>query len=83
MNFLYFKKLVFVLIMTCLSQSLFSKETIVITGSSTIAPVVSDIAKKYEALNKSIRIDIQTGGSSRGISDVKNKLAHIDRKSVV
>lgn len=49
---------------------------LLITGSSTIAPLIADIAKAYEKSN-AVKIDIQTGGSSRGIYDIRKKLSHI------
>ena len=53
------------------------KGRLVITGSSTVAPLASEIAKKFEKLNPEVRIDVQTGGSSRGVSDAKSGLADI------
>ncbi|MBE9222529.1 phosphate ABC transporter substrate-binding protein [Cyanobacterium stanieri LEGE 03274] len=50
---------------------------LIITGSSTVAPLVSEIGKKFEGENPDVRIDVQTGGSSRGISDVRNGIADI------
>ncbi|WP_069790053.1 phosphate ABC transporter substrate-binding protein [Cyanobacterium sp. IPPAS B-1200] len=50
---------------------------LVITGSSTVAPLVSEIGKQFEDKNPDVRIDVQTGGSSRGISDVRNGIADI------
>jgi phosphate transport system substrate-binding protein len=50
---------------------------LVVTGSSTIAPLLSEIAKRYESLHPGIRIDVQTGGSSRGIHDARSGLADI------
>lgn len=52
-------------------------QKLVITGSSTVAPVASEIAKRYEAQNPQVRIDVQTGGSSRGIADVRQQVADI------
>ncbi|MEO1086931.1 MAG: phosphate ABC transporter substrate-binding protein [Acidobacteriota bacterium] len=54
-----------------------SSRQLVITGSSTVAPLISDIAQRFEAENPGVRIDIQTGGSSRGLSDVRQGLADI------
>lgn len=54
---------------------------IVITGSSTVAPLILEIAQRFEAENPGFRIDVQTGGSSRGISDVQNGLADIGMAS--
>lgn len=50
---------------------------LVITGSSTIAPLVSEMAKRFESKNAPVRIDVQTGGSSRGIADARQKVADI------
>jgi len=50
---------------------------LIITGSSTIAPLVLELARKFEIKHPESRIDVQTGGSSRGIADVKNKVADI------
>lgn len=52
-------------------------EKVIITGSSTIAPVISDLAKIYEGKHSKVRIDVQTGGSSRGILDARKGLAQI------
>jgi phosphate transport system substrate-binding protein len=50
---------------------------LVISGSSTIAPVVSEIGKRFESLHPDVRIDVQTGGSSRGVADTRQGLADI------
>ncbi len=54
---------------------------LVITGSSTIAPVVSEIGKRFESLHPGVRVNVQTGGSSRGIADVREGLADIGMSS--
>ncbi len=51
--------------------------TLSVTGSSTMAPLVAAIGKRFEALHPGIRVDIQTGGSSRGVADTRSGLAHI------
>jgi len=48
---------------------------LVLTGSSTIAPLMADLAAAYEKSNPGWRIDVQSGGSSRGIRDVRQELA--------
>lgn len=48
-----------------------------ITGSSTVAPLVLEIAKAFEKRHRNVRIDVQTGGSSRGIADARSGLADI------
>lgn len=48
-----------------------------LTGSSTVAPLISEIAKRYEAHHPDVRIDVQMGGSSRAINDVRMGMADI------
>lgn len=60
-----------------ISTLAFSVDKISLSGSSTVAPVMSDIAKAYEAKHPEVRIDVQTGGSSRGIQDVRKNLTNI------
>ncbi|MCG8456027.1 MAG: phosphate ABC transporter substrate-binding protein [Holophagales bacterium] len=50
---------------------------VVVTGSSTVAPLISEIAGRFETDNPGVRIDVQTGGSSRGLADVRQGLAQI------
>lgn len=50
---------------------------LIITGSSTVAPLVLEIAKRFEKRNPGVRIDVQSGGSSRGIADARTGLADI------
>lgn len=42
-----------------------------LSGSSTIAPLVNEIARRFESQHPDARIDVQTGGSSRGVADVR------------
>jgi phosphate transport system substrate-binding protein len=53
------------------------REQLVITGASTIAPLAAEIAKRFERLHPGTRVDVQSGGSSRGIADVRRGLADI------
>lgn len=48
---------------------------LIITGSSTIAPLMTELAAHYESNHPGVRIDVQSGGSSRGIADVRNGVA--------
>ncbi|GIW99915.1 MAG: phosphate ABC transporter substrate-binding protein [Pirellulaceae bacterium] len=50
---------------------------VVVTGSSTIAPLMAEIGREFERLHPGIHIDVQTGGSSRGIVDVRRGLADV------
>jgi len=54
---------------------------LVLTGSSTCAPLVNEIGKRFEKQNPGVRIDVQTGGTSRGISDARSGLADIGMAS--
>ncbi len=58
-----------------------SSQGLLITGSSTIAPLVADAAHRFEQENPGVRIDVQTGGSSRGINDVRNGLSKLGMAS--
>ncbi|MBY0226925.1 MAG: phosphate ABC transporter substrate-binding protein [Hyphomicrobium sp.] len=56
-------------------------DKIVITGSSTVAPLITEIGKRFEEKNPGVRVDVQTGGSSRGINDARSGLADIGMAS--
>jgi phosphate transport system substrate-binding protein len=48
------------------------RKTIVLTGASTIAPLAAEMGKVFEASHPGIRVDVQTGGSSRGVNDTRS-----------
>jgi phosphate transport system substrate-binding protein len=50
---------------------------LVLTGSSTIAPLVGDMAKRFETLHPKVRVDVQSGGSTRGVNDAREGLADV------
>jgi len=52
-----------------------------ITGSSTIAPLLSEIARRFEEEHAGVRVAVHTGGSSRGINDVMRGTADIGMAS--
>ena len=52
-----------------------------ITGSSTVAPLAAEIAKRFESEHPGVRIDVQTGGSSRGVADARRGSADIGMAS--
>ncbi len=54
-----------------------ASEKLVLTGASTMAPLVAEIARRFESHHPGTRIDVQTGGSSRGINDARNGTAGI------
>ena len=53
-----------------------SGSTLTVTGSSTIAPLMAELAERYEA-ETGIQVDVQSGGSGRGIGDVRQGLADL------
>jgi phosphate transport system substrate-binding protein len=54
---------------------------LVLTGSSTVAPLASELARKFEQTHPGIRIDVQSGGSGKGIADARNGIADIGMAS--
>ncbi|RFC46333.1 MAG: phosphate transport system substrate-binding protein [Verrucomicrobia bacterium] len=65
----------FVLLLAGCSKEGDHTKTVTLTGSSTVAPLVADAAKRYEETHPEVRIEVQTGGSSRGIADALSGLA--------
>jgi len=54
---------------------------LVLTGSSTVAPLATEIAARFETLHPEVRVDVQTGGSSRGIADALSGVADLGMAS--
>lgn len=54
---------------------------LVLTGSSTVAPLAAEIGMRFEARHPDVRVDVQSGGSSRGIADALSGLADIGMSS--
>lgn len=52
-------------------------QKLVVTGSSTIAPLAAELGKRFEELHPGVEVDVQSGGSSRGINDTRQGLADI------
>jgi phosphate transport system substrate-binding protein len=52
-------------------------EKLVLTGSSTVAPLALELGKRFEKQTPGVRVDVQSGGSSRGVADARSGLAHI------
>ncbi len=62
---------------SCSTRTKDDEHQLVLTGSSTVAPLALEIAKRFESRHPAARIDVQTGGSSRGIADARRGLADI------
>lgn len=54
-----------------------SETRLVITGSSTIAPLAAEIAARFEGRHAGVRVDVQSGGSAQGLADVRRGTADI------
>lgn len=50
---------------------------LLITGSSTMAPLVSAIARRFQAQYPGVSIEVQAGGSGRGLADARQGKADI------
>ena len=61
----------------CLARASAADDRLTITGASTLAPLVLELGKRYEKLNPGARVDVQSGGSGRGITDARSGLANI------
>lgn len=50
---------------------------LLVTGSSTMAPMIMEIAQRFQSLHPGTQIGVQTGGSGRGLGDVQQGKADI------
>jgi phosphate transport system substrate-binding protein len=53
------------------------QQKLTISGASTIAPLVSNLGKRFEQQHPGTHIDVQTGGTARGLADTSQGLADI------
>ncbi len=65
------------LCVSCSSNVSRNHQQLVVTGASTVAPLIGEIAKRFESLHPGVRIDVQSGGSARGIADTRRGLADL------
>lgn len=63
------------LLLSGCSQS--DTQKLVLTGSSTVAPLAMELGLAFEKDNPNVHVDVQTGGSSRGVADARSGLADI------
>lgn len=54
---------------------------LLITGSSTMAPMIAEIGKRFQTLHPEVQFEVQMGGSGRGISDATQGKADIGMAS--
>ena len=48
-----------------------------VTGSSTLLPLVTEIARRFEGLHPATKIDVQGGGSGKGVADLRGSKSDI------
>lgn len=70
-----------VMLIICSLAAHAADQKLVLTGSSTVAPLAAEIGKRFEKQNPGMRVDVQSGGSSRGVSDARSGLADIGMAS--
>lgn len=54
-----------------------ASQRLTVTGSSTVAPLAAEIAKRFETSQPDARVDVQSGGSSKGLADVRRGSADL------
>jgi phosphate transport system substrate-binding protein len=54
-----------------------AQKPLIVTGSSTMYPLMTDIARRFESLNPGVSIEVRSGGSGKGIADVRGGAADI------
>lgn len=69
----------FALLLSTLSGA--ADQRLTLTGSSTVAPLALEIGKRFEKLHPGTRVDVQTGGSTRGVNEARSGLADIGMAS--
>jgi len=67
----------FLLVISSVATIEAAEDKLTLTGSSTVAPLAAEIAKRFEQTHPGVRIDVQSGGSSRGVADALSGLAGV------
>lgn len=65
----------------CGAHAAAARNELLLTGSSTVAPLAAEIARRFEAAHPGVRVDVQTGGSGKGIADARSGAADIGMAS--
>lgn len=83
----YFIAVIFFLCLSMLTDSVQAAEQsahstvypgkLFITGSSTMCSLIAEISKRFQSLHPEVRIEVQCGGSGRGVSDALSGKADI------
>jgi phosphate transport system substrate-binding protein len=64
----------------CLALGACTRNTeavLTLTGASTIAPLAQELAQRFEKLHPGVKVNVQAGGSARGVADTRSGLAQI------
>ena len=77
----YIHSICFALAVLMMGSAFADTQKLVLTGSSTVAPLALEIGKRFEQRNPGVRVDVQTGGSTRGVNDARTGLADIGMAS--
>ena len=48
-----------------------------VAGSSLLAPLVSDVARRFERMHSGVKIDVRPGGSGQGVAELRSGSADI------
>ena len=56
---------------------------LLVTGSSTMCPMMAEVGQRFQALHRNAQVEVQCGGSERGIRDLKEGNASIGMVSRV
>ncbi|HEY5998814.1 MAG TPA: phosphate ABC transporter substrate-binding protein [bacterium] len=51
--------------------------TLRVTGSSTMCPMIAAVAERYRGVRPEVPVEVECGGSDRGIKDVRDRSAQI------
>jgi len=57
------------------------KGRLTLTGSSTVAPLAAEIAKRFEQRHPDVRVEVQSGGSGQGIAAARSGAADLGMAS--
>jgi phosphate transport system substrate-binding protein len=72
---------IFILMLFSLTLAPAAKETVVITGSTTVLPAVESCAEVFNSAQDDIIVQVSGGGTGRGVQDVATGLADIGMAS--
>src|SRR5256885_7146723 len=52
-------------------------EKLTVTGSLTLYPLVTEIARRFEGSHPGVKIDVQSGGSAKALANVRSGVSDI------